>query len=38
MLILLCKLYYDNKIMITNTEANIKDKYLKENLIAYIGI
>ena len=37
MLILLCKLYYDNKIMITNTEANIKDKYLKENLIAYIG-
>ena len=33
MLILLCKLYYDNKIMITNT----KEKYLKENLIAYIG-
>lgn len=37
MLILLCKLYYDNKIMITNTEDNVKDKYLKENLIAYIG-
>ena len=35
---MLCKLYYDNRTMITNTENNnIKDKYLKENLIAYIG-